>query len=151
MLNMAKEKKMTILESFKEVEAYLKDVEAPEDLVAFIEGRIEQAEKTAESAKASRLKKTGGEKKDTSQSDFYVGLREKIYPVLTVEAQAGSELLDQIDNVTPNGKEYLAAQIAVALRPLIEDGTVVVSKKKVEFMDKEGLKKETLRTAYNLA
>lgn len=144
-------KKLTILENFQEVEAYLKDVEAPEDLIEFITGRIEQAEKAAESAKAARLKKTGGEKKDVTQSDFYVGLRDKIYPVLTVEPQVGDELLGQIDNVTPNGKEYLAAQIAVALKPLVQDGTVVVSKKKVEFEDKNGLKKETLRTAYNLA
>lgn len=148
---MAKEKKPTILESFKEVEAFLKDVEAPEDLLEFVAGRIEQAEKAAESAKASRLKKTGGEKKDVTQSDFYVGLRDKIYPVLTVNAQVGDELLGQIDNVTPNGKEYLAAQIAVALRPLVEDGTVIVGKKKVEFVDKQGLKKETLRTSYQLA
>lgn len=145
------EQRVTVREMFGEVLNFLVDNEASQELVEFMEGRLDQAVKASESAKAARLKKTGGVKKDVTQADFYVGLRDKIYPNLTIEAQTGDELLAKIENVTPNGKNYLAAQVAVALKPLAEEGTVIVSKKKVSFTDKHGLKKETLRTAYALA
>lgn len=148
---MAKEIKKTILEMFEEVHEYLEDTEAPEEMVEFMVGRIEQTKKASEKAKAARLKKTGGEKKDVAQADFYVDLRNKIYPVLTTEQQTGDELLGQIENITPNGKQYLAAQVAVALKPLVGDGTVVVGKKVAEYKNKAGLVQQTMRTAYKLA
>lgn len=142
------EQKKSVVDLFAEVADFLTDNDAAVELVDFIESRLAQTVKAAEQAKAARLKKNGGEKKDVSDADFYVSLREKITPVLTTEPQTGDELLAQIDNVTPNGKAYLSAQVAVALRPLIQDNSVAVTDKKVAYVNKKGLSQETFRSAY---
>lgn len=143
--------KKTVYEMFNDTLDFLVANHAPEEIVGFVQSRADQVVKASESAKAARAKKNGGEKKDVAQAGFYVALREKIYPVLTTAATTGDELLAKIDNKTPNGKAYLAAQVAVAMKPLVEDGTVLVAEKKVTYIDKKGLKQEALRKAYSLA
>lgn len=146
---MAKEQKMTIADHYEEITAFLAENDAPDYLVEFMEGRLDQHNKTREAARASRKEKAG-EKKDPAQADFYVDLRNRLMPVLTPELQTGAELLEQIDNVTPNGSNYIAAQVAIALRPLAEDGTVEVATKVHENVDEKGLIRQTQRTAYRL-
>lgn len=144
------EKKMTIGQQFEELYTYLVETDAPTDFIEFVDGRISQMTKANARAKELRAAKAG-EKKNATQSDFYVTLREKLADVLTTELQTGGELLDQIDNMTANGKPYLAAQVATALKPLVEDGTIVVEKKKVAYENKHGLQQESLRQAYRFA
>ena len=143
--------KMTIHDQFIEVIDFLKEVDAPQDMVDFMESRADMVAKASENAKAARIKKNGGVQKDVAQSDFYVTLRDKIYKVLSTDPQTGDELLSKIDNITPNGKAYLAAQVAVALKPLIADGTVKTGEKKVAYVNKKGLNQESFRNAYSLA
>lgn len=143
-------KKITNKELFIEVVNFLIEKNAPEELVTFIDSRIDQLDRAAKYAKEARAK-NGGEPKDPAQSDFYVNLRDKLTPVLTQEAQSGKELLAQIDNVTPNGKEYLVAQISLALKPLVEAEEVVVERKVYTVTGSNGLQKETLLQTYRLA
>ena len=150
---MAKEKKvtMTVLDQFNEVYDFLTENDAPEEMAAFIESRALQVSKSAESAKAARIKKNGGEKKETAQAEYYVTLRNKLYPILSTAPQTGAELLAQIDTLNPNGKPYQNMQVATAFQPLIADGTVVTTEKKVAYVDKNGLNKESMHVAYALA
>lgn len=148
---MAKETKITVKENYELVAAFLKDNGADAALIDFINGRIAQEEKARASAKAKRLEKNGGEKKDPSDSEFYTELREAIYKVLTTELQTGDALVEAAGATTKNGKPVLAAQVAMALKPLIADGTVVTGEVKVEFTNNKGLKTESMRKGYRLA
>ena len=140
---------MTIRENYVAIKDFMTANGANEEMVAFVESRIAQEDKARETAKAKRLEKNGGEKRDVSQSDFYVALRTTVYNKLTTEFQTGDALV--AGEKTAAGKNYLAAQVATALKPLIEDGTVISDKVKVAYIDKNGLNKESMRTAYQLA
>lgn len=142
---------MTIKENYTAVAEFLTANGASTEMIDFINGRIAQEDKARENAKNKRLEKNGGEKKDPANSEFYTGLRESIYKVLTTEFQTGDALVSAAKAVTTNGKPVLAAQVAMALKPLIADGTVVVGEIKVAYTDTKGLAKETLRKAYKLA
>lgn len=141
----------TVYENYVSTLNFLKEANAPEEMISFIDGRISQLEKNRELAKERREKKNGGEKKDIAQSDFYSGLRDSIYKVMTTEFQTGDSLVEASDFVSSSGKKPLAAQVAVALKPLVADGTVIVGEVKVSTTDKQGLIKESLRKAYRLA
>lgn len=141
----------TVYENYVSTLNFLKEANAPEEMISFIDGRIGQLEKNRELAKERREKKNGGEKKDIAQSDFYSGLRDSIYKVMTTEFQTGDSLVEASDFVSSSGKRPLAAQVAVALKPLVADGTVIVGEVKVSTTDKQGLIKESLRKAYRLA
>ena len=141
----------TVYENYVSTLNFLKEANAPEEMISFIDGRIGQLEKNRELAKERREKKNGGEKKDIAQSDFYSGLRDSIYKVMTTEFQTGDSLVEASDFVSSSGKKPLAAQVAVALKPLVADGTVIVGEVKVSTTDKQGLIKESLRKAYRLA
>jgi hypothetical protein len=140
---------MTIRENYAALKEFVAAHNGTEEMLAFIDTRIAQEDKAREAAKAKRIEKNGGEKRDVSQSDFYVALRNQIYPKLTTEFQTGDALV--AGEQTPAGKTYLAAQVATALKPLIADGTVISDKVKVAYVDKNGLNKESMRTAYKLA
>lgn len=142
---------MTVSENYNAILTFLKDNSADAELVAFVEGRIAQENKARESAKAKRLEKNGGEKKNAADSEFYTNLRNAIYKVLTTDFKTGDALISEANVVTPNGKKVLAAQVAMALKPMITDGTVVVGDIIVDFTDKNGLKKQVIRKAYKLA
>lgn len=141
----------TVRENFENTLEFLKGANAPAEIVEFIAGRIAQEEKARETAKAKRLEKNGGEKKDPSQSEFYTSLRDSLYKVLTTTAMTGDELVEAAGVTTASGKPVLAAQVAMALKPLVSDGTVVIEEKKVSYTDKNNLTKESLRKAYRLA
>lgn len=142
---------MTIKENYTAVANFLSENKAPAEMIEFITGRIAQEDKARETAKAKRLEKNGGEKKDPANSEFYTNLRESLYKVLTTEFQTGDALVSAAKATTANGKAVLAAQVAMALKPLVEDGTVVIGEVKVSYIDGKGLKKESLRKAYKLA
>jgi hypothetical protein len=142
---------MTIKENYSAIANFLSANNAPADMIEFVNGRIAQEDKARENAKAKRLEKNGGEKKDPANSEFYTGLRESIYKVLTTEFQTGDALVTAANAVTTNGKPVLAAQVAMALKPLIEDGTVVTGQIKVAYVNGKGLNTESLRKAYKLA
>lgn len=141
----------TVRENYVSVMEYLKNTNAPAELVEFMATRVAQEEKARESAKAKRIEKNGGERKNTYDSPFYTNLRNEIYKVLTTNFQTGDELISKADVKTDNGKTVLAAQVAMALKPLIADGTVVVGEVKVSYTDKHNLTKESMRKAYKLA
>ena len=141
----------TVRENFENTLEFLKGANAPDELIEFIAGRVAQEQKARESAKAKRLEKNGGEKRDPSQSEFYTTLRDAIYKVMSTDLQTGDALVAAAGVNTPSGKPVLAAQVAMALKPLIADGTVVVGEVKVAYTDKQGLSKESLRKAYRLA
>ena len=142
---------MTIRENYVALKEFAEANGAAPELIEFVDSRIAQEDKARESAKAKRLEKNGGEKKDPSQSEFYTTLREKLYAALTTEFQTGADLVDNAGVTTPAGKPVLAAQVAMALKPLIEDGTVIADGIKVAYVDKQGLNKESIRKAYKLA
>lgn len=142
---------MTIKENYTAVANFLSEKNAPAEMIDFITGRIAQEDKARETAKAKRLEKNGGEKKDPANSEFYTTLRESLYKVLTTEFQTGDALVSAAKATTANGKAVLAAQVAMALKPLVEDGTVVIGEVKVSYVDAKGLNKESLRKAYKLA
>ena len=142
---------MTIRENYVAIKDFITANGADEELVAFVDSRIAQEDNARETAKAKRLEKNGGEKKDASQSEFYTTLRTALYNALTTEFQTGSDLVDNAGVTTPAGKPVLAAQVAMALKPLIEEGTVICDGVKVTYTDKQGLKKESIRKAYKLA
>lgn len=139
----------TILENFETTLNFLEGANAPTEIIDFIEGRLNQEKKSRDNARAKRSE--NGEKKDITQSDFYVSLREALYKVLTTAPMTGDELIAAAQFNTPSGKKAIAAQVSTALKPLIDDGTVVVETKKVSYVDKHGLNKESNRKAYRLA
>lgn len=145
------DKKITIKDNYVAIAAFLKDAGAPAEMIEFVETRIAQEEKTRETAKAKRLEKNGGEKKEACNSEYYTNLRETIYKVLTTEFQTGDALITASHAVSSKGTPVLPPQVATALKPLIADGTVVCGEVKVSFTDSKGLTKETLRRAYKLA
>ena len=142
---------MTIRENYVALKEFAEANGASAEMVEFIDSRIAQEDKARETAKAKRLEKNGGEKKDASQSEFYTTLRSALYAALTTEFQTGSDLVDHAGVTTPAGKPVLAAQVAMALKPLIAEGTVICDGVKVTYTDKQGLKKESIRKAYKLA
>ena len=142
---------MTIRENYVALKEFLETNGAAAELVDFVDTRIAQEDKARETAKAKRLEKNGGEKKDPSQSEFYTSLRDTLYAALTTEFQTGSDLVAAAGATTPAGKPVLAAQVAMALKPLLEDGTVICDGIKVSYVDKQGLNKESIRKAYKLA
>jgi 6-phosphogluconate dehydrogenase len=142
---------MTIRENYVAIKDFMTANGAAAELVEFVESRIAQEDKARETAKAKRLEKNGGEKKDATQSEFYTDLREKLYKSLTTEFQTGADLVAKAAVTTPAGKAVLAAQVAMALKPLIEDGSVICDSVKVSYVDKQGLNKESMRKAYKLA
>ena len=142
---------MTIRENYAAVKDFMVANGANEELIAFVDSRIAQEDKARETAKAKRLEKNGGEKKDASQSEFYTTLRGQLYEALTTEFQTGADLVANAGVTTPAGKPVLAAQVAMALKPLIEEGTVICDGVKVTYTDKQGLNKESIRKAYKLA
>lgn len=142
---------MTIRENYVALKDFCSANGADAALIEFIDTRIAQEDKARESAKAKRLEKNGGEHKNVSQSEFYTNLRSALYNVLTTEFQTGADLVEKAKIVTPNGKPVLAAQVAMALKPLTEDGTVICDGIKVSYTDKQGLNKESIRKAYRLA
>lgn len=142
---------MTIRDNFEKVLNFLTEAKADAEMIEFVKTRIEQEEKARETAKAKRLEKNGGEKKDPSQSEFYTALRGEIYKVLSTDFQTGDELIAKANVKTPAGKPVLAAQVAMALKPLVADGTVITGEMKVSYTDKNNLTKETMRKAYRLA
>ena len=142
---------MTIRENYVAIKDFCVANGADAALVEFIDSRIAQEDKARESAKAKRLEKNGGEHKDVAQSEFYVNLRTSLYNVLTTEFQTGDALVAAAKVMTPNGKPVLAAQVAMAFKPLLADGTVICDGIKVSYTDKNGLNKESIRKAYRLA
>ena len=142
---------MTIRENYVAIQEFLASNGADAELVEFVASRIAQEDKARETAKAKRLEKNGGEKKDASQSEFYTTLRAQLCDALTTEFQTGSDLVANAGVTTPAGKPVLAAQVAMALKPLIDEGTVICDGVKVTYTDKQGLKKESIRKAYKLA
>lgn len=133
--------KMTNVEKFNAVLAFLNENGADAALVEFVQSRIDQDTKAKENAAAKRLEKNGGVKKDAADSDFYKGLREAIYKVMTTEFQTGDALIAAAKVVTPAGKPVLAAQVAMALKPLLAKGDIVAGEIVVDFVDKQGLHK----------
>ena len=142
---------MTIRENYVAIKDFLAAHNADEELLAFVDTRIAQEDKARDTAKAKRLEKNGGEKKDASQSEFYSTLRAQLYNALTTEFQTGNDLVTNAHVTTPAGKAVLAAQVAMALKPLIDEGTVICDGVKTVYVDKQGLKKESIRKAYKLA
>ena len=144
------EKKMTILDNFYEVHDFLVDSGADATLVEFVAGRIEQEEKQRKAA-AERRAANGGEKKDVSQSEYYTALREEIIPFLTTEAKANRDIIEEGGLTNKDGtKPLMPAQLATALKPLVEDGTVIVEDVIVDD-EKDGLKVQKRLKGYKLA
>lgn len=142
---------MTVIENFIATKNHLEATGAPAEMVDFIQSRIDLVTKSQEHTKAKRLEKNGGEKKDISNSEFYTSLRDAIYKVVSTTPATGDALIAASGFKSQSGKPVLAAQVATALKPLLEDGTIVTEDVKVEVVDKHGLKKETLRKGYRLA
>lgn len=143
--------KTTIVEKYAAVLAFLNEKGADATLVEFIQSRIDQDTKAKENAAAKRLEKNGGVKKDAADSDFYKGLREAIYKVMTTEFQTGDALIAAAKVVTPAGKPVLAAQVAMALKPLLAKGDIVKGEVIVDYTGKDGLMHQSKRAAYRLA
>ena len=141
----------TVLENYESTLEFLKTANAPEDLVDFIAKKIAQEKKTREAAKTKRFEETGGVKKDAAFSEFYQGIRDKVMPCISKQLKTGDELSVESGAVNSSGTPVLAAQIATALRPLINDGVIVVEEKKINYTDSKGLNKEAYRKAYRLA
>lgn len=141
----------TIRENYNSVNEFLKANNAPSELIDFVDSRIAQEDKQAASAKAKRLEKTGGVKKDPAQSEFYTTLRNDLMGVMTTEFQTGDALVAACGAVSSKGTPVLAAQVATALKPAVADGSVIVSEIKCSVVGKDGLSRETLRKGYKLA
>lgn len=142
---MTKVAKMTVADKFVAVSEFLKEHNAPADIVEFIEGRISQEAKARARAKEKRAE--SGEKKDAANSEYYTSLRNAIMSVMTSEFQSGAALLA----AAPFEKKAIAPQVKTALKPAIESGHVIEGKIKVTVTDKNGLSREALHTAYKLA
>lgn len=142
---------MTVFENYVAVSEFLKSKGAPAELVEFVDGRCAQEQKSRETAKAKRLEKTGGVKRDASESEFYTALRASLYKALTTDYKTGKQLIEVCDFKNPSGKAVLPAQVAMALKPLIADGTVVIGEVKVAHTNAQGLTSETMQKAYKLA
>ncbi len=136
---------MTVRENFEAVKEFLIANGADPELIDFMTSRIAQDEKAKENAKKKRLEKNGGEKKDPAYSEYYTNLRNAVLDVMTGDPQTGAEL------ATKAGVSALAAQVALALKPAIADGTVVKEDVVVEFTNKKGLVNQTVRTGYKRA
>lgn len=141
----------TIRENYTSINEFLKANGAPSDLIEFVDSRIAQEDKQAASAKAKRLEKTGGVKKDPAFSEFYTALRSDLMGVMTTDFQTGDALVAACGAVSSKGTPVLAAQVATALKPAVADGTVVVEDIKCTVTGKDGLSRETLRRGYKLA
>ena len=142
---------MTVYENFESVLGFLADNDAPSELCEFVQSRMDQEAKARAAAKAKRLEKNGGEKKDPANSEFYTSLRNSISSVLTNDFQTGDDLIKAAGATTPSGKPVLAAQVATALKPLVSNGSVVTGEVVVTIVDKKGLTKQTIRKGYKLA
>lgn len=142
---------MTVYENFESVLSFLADNDASAEMVEFIQSRMDQEAKARANAKAKRLEKNGGEKKDPANSDFYTNLRNAISAVLTGDFQTGDDLVKASGVTTPSGKRVLAAQVATALKPLVADGTVETGEVIVTITNKQGLTQQTIRKGYKLA
>ncbi len=138
------EKKMTKLEMF----ARVKEVLGAGELGDFIDNEMTMLMKAQAQAKAKRVEKNGGEAKDITQSDFYSKVRAEALAVIGSEAVTGDEIAAQIPTRTASGNPVLAAQIATALKPAVENGTLVKCMKEHKYEDKNGLTQTSLRKAY---
>jgi len=136
---------MTVRENYEAIKSYLVETEAPEEMVAFVTSRIEQDEKAKANAQKKRLEKNGGVKKDPAFSEYYTNLRNSVMNVMTNEAQTGEQLAKAA------GLQVLSAQIAIALRPVIEDKTVLTEDIVCEYTNKKGLVNQSVRTGYKRA
>lgn len=136
---------MTVRENFEAVKEFLVANGADQELVDFMTSRIAQDEKAKANAKQKRLEKNGGEKKDPAFSEYYTNLRTAIMNVMTNEPQTGAELAEKA------GVSALAAQVAIALRPVLADKTVISEDVVTEFTNKKGLVNQTVRTGYKRA
>ena len=136
---------MTVRENFEAIKTYLVETGAPEEMVDFIASRISQDEKAKANAKAKRLEKNGGVKKDPAYSEYYTNLRNAIMNVMTKEAQTGEQLAKAA------GTKALSAQVGLALRPVVEDGTVVAEDVICEYTNNKGLVMQSVRTGYKRA
>ena len=121
------------------------------ELIDFVDKKAEGEVAARERAKAKRLEKNGGVKKDVTESDYYVSLRNALYKVLTTEPKTCDQLLADSKYVNASGKKIIAPQVGIALKPLLADGTVVETNIIVTITGKDGLKKETSRKAFKLA
>ena len=136
---------MTVRENYEAIKNYLVETKAPEDMIAFVASRIEQDEKAKANAQKKRLEKNGGVKKDPAFSEYYTGLRNAIMNVMTNEAQTGEQLAKAA------GVSALSAQIAIALRPVLEDKTVVAEDVVCEYTNTKGLVNQSVRKGYKRA
>lgn len=142
---------MSVHDNFVKVVEFLSANGADEEMIEFINSRIAQDENAKAKAKAKRLEKNGGEKKDPADSPFYTEVRDAIYKVLTTTPIVAEELIKKANIVSPSGKQILAAQVGMALKPLVKDGTVVVEDVKYTITGKNGLNREVIRKGYRLA
>jgi len=142
---------MTVRENYEAIMNFLLENGAPEELSTFIQSRIDQDAKAKAQAKAKREAKNGGVKKDPADSPFYTELRNKVMGVMTADFQSGDALIKASGVTTPSGKAVLAAQVAMALKPAVESGTVVVGEVVEQVTGKDGLKRESLKKGYKLA
>ena len=141
---MEKAIKKTIAELYAEVLAYLTETKADAELIEFVAKRADLEVKAREKAKEKRLVK-GGEKKDIAQSEFYSNIRQAITGALSTEFKTAKVLIAEA------GVKALPAQVAIALKPMVADKTVLSDRVKVETVGKDGLKKEVFQTAFRLA
>lgn len=142
---------MTVRENYEGIVEFLKANNGPAEYVEFVESRIAQEIKSRENAKAKRLEKNGGEVKDPANSEFYTMVRDGIYKVLSTELQTGDELIAASGVKSASGKAILAAQVAIALKPYVANGTVVEGEVKRTTTNAKGLTSEVMRKAYRLA
>ena len=142
---------MTVRENFEAIKNFLVENNADAALVEFVDGRLAQDAKAKAAAQKKRQEKNGGVKKDAANSPFYTALRENIMGVMNSEFQSGDALIKASGMVTPSGKTVLAAQVAMALKPAIESGVVIVGQVVEEVTGKDGLKRESQKKAYKLA
>lgn len=139
---------MTVLEKYQAVLEVLVAAEADGELVEFIESRIEQDQKSREKAAEKRK---GAPKKDIAQSPFYAGVREAIVPHVSGEFMTASELVELAGVVDKNGNPVQSMHVSTALRPAVEDGTLIKGQKIVTITNKAGLEEQKSHTAYKLA